>query len=223
MPSRVPPEDPAGLCPSLLFPSLFPLSTQPKSLSMLCCHFNFSLFLFPFVSYFSFYHLVFTCFPTAPLRCRDRPQLTSLFFFLLLLDLGRNQTKQSALAKVAMSHCMQPSSPLPIPTSSSPDHEEAPPLSASYPPINGELPPAALPPVPQITAPSLNDISATLHSHQFDHVDASDTPPNLRSVVSTAPNSPRVYVYISRNPSSASLFLCLQKPSTPPPTKIRDR
>lgn len=81
MPSRVPPEDPAGLCPSLLFPSLFPLSTQPKSLSMLCCHFNFSLFLFPFVSYFSFYHLVFTCFPTAPLRCRDRPQLTSLFFF----------------------------------------------------------------------------------------------------------------------------------------------
>ncbi|KAL2753669.1 hypothetical protein ACRALDRAFT_2044026 [Sodiomyces alcalophilus JCM 7366] len=110
-------------------------------------------------------------------------------------DLGRNQTKQSALAKYAMSHCMQPAPtpPLPIPTSSSADHENAGLLSASYPPIHGELPPAALPSQSQVTTATLNDISASLHSHQHDHADASDTPPNLRSVVSTAPSSPRIY------------------------------
>ncbi|ROT40308.1 6-phosphofructo-2-kinase [Sodiomyces alkalinus F11] len=101
---------------------------------------------------------------------------------------------------------MQPGSSPPFPPSASsspdtkPNNEDGDNglLAASYAPTHGLLPPPALPSVTQftvsqITAASLNELNASLNSHRPGQADTSDTPPNLRSVVSTAPNSPRIY------------------------------
>ncbi|CRK21233.1 6-phosphofructo-2-kinase PB17E12.14c like protein [Verticillium longisporum] len=133
------------------------------------------------------------------------------------VDFGRKQAKQSALAKLAMGGSRASLSPSQTPLSSSPDlngnglkppsydldysslkNDVQPPPSSH--PQDGLLPPPAVPAM-QHALRSMNDISATYPLRDRVPFAASDTPPNLRSVVSTAPNSPRV---VPKRQNSAS-------------------
>ncbi|KAF6828089.1 6-phosphofructo-2-kinase 1 [Colletotrichum musicola] len=113
-------------------------------------------------------------------------------------DLGLTQAKQSALAKLAMSSNAKDSR---APSSSSPTHSNNSP-SISNP--NGEPPPpyvshphphhdALLPPPAMAHAlRSMNDLNGPIALRDRSYIASSDTPPAMRSVVSTAPNSPRI-------------------------------
>lgn len=113
-------------------------------------------------------------------------------------DLGLTQAKQSALAKLAMSSNAKD---IRAPSSSSPTHSNKSPAISNP---NGEPPPppvshphhdALLPPPAMAHAiRSMNDLNGPIALRDRSSIAYSDTPPAMRSVVSTAPNSPRMYV-----------------------------
>ncbi|KZL68717.1 6-phosphofructo-2-kinase [Colletotrichum tofieldiae] len=111
-----------------------------------------------------------------------------------LPDLGLIQAKQSALAKLAMSSNKDfraPSSSPPLhsskPTAPSISNGEPPPMPVSH-PHDGLLPPPAM----AHAIRSMNDLNGPIALRDRSLIASSDTPPAMRSVVSTAPNSPRI-------------------------------
>ncbi|KAJ0167513.1 putative 6-phosphofructo-2-kinase PB17E12.14c [Colletotrichum tanaceti] len=109
-------------------------------------------------------------------------------------DLGLIQAKQSALAKLAMSSNKDSRAPSssPLlhsnkPTAPSISGGEPPPAPVSH-PNNALLPPPAM----AHAIRSMNDLNGPIALRERSLIASSDTPPAMRSVVSTAPNSPRI-------------------------------
>ncbi|WDK09368.1 6-phosphofructo-2-kinase [Colletotrichum graminicola] len=114
--------------------------------------------------------------------------------FPQLPDLGLIQAKQSALAKLAMSsnkdfrpHASSPPFHANKSTSPSFPNGEPLPMPVSH-PHDGLLPPPAMAHVIR----SMNDLNGPIALRDRSLIASSDTPPAMRSVVSTAPSSPRI-------------------------------
>ncbi|KAK2003560.1 6-phosphofructo-2-kinase [Colletotrichum falcatum] len=114
--------------------------------------------------------------------------------FPQLPDLGLIQAKQSALAKLAMSSNKDFRAPASSPllrssmsTATSFPNGEPLPMPVSH-PHDGLLPPPAM----AHAIRSMNDLNGPLALRDRSLVAPSDTPPAMRSVVSTAPSSPRI-------------------------------
>ncbi|KAL0940694.1 6-phosphofructo-2-kinase [Colletotrichum truncatum] len=110
-------------------------------------------------------------------------------------DLGLIQAKQSALAKLAMSSNSKGSR---APSSSPPIHSNKSTATENH---NGEPPPPPVshphdsllpPPAMSHAIRSMNDLNGPIALRDRNFIANSDTPPAMRSVVSTAPNSPRI-------------------------------
>ncbi|KAF4775829.1 6-phosphofructo-2-kinase [Colletotrichum scovillei] len=113
-------------------------------------------------------------------------------------DLGLIQAKQSALAKLAMSSNKDSRAPSSSPpfhsnkstaaTNSNSNYLTEPQALPVSHPHDGLLPPPAM----AHAVRSMNDLSGPIALRDRSLVANSDTPPAMRSVVSTAPNSPRI-------------------------------